>query len=65
VEFATLVAADLPPSLARDASRVTRTVFGLPEKELDRDETDRIMATLPHPLRVRWPAPISQETPPL
>jgi len=44
---------------------VTRTVFGLPEKELDRDETDRIMATLPHPLRVRWPAPISQETPPL
>ena len=57
VEFATLVAADLPPSLARE--------FGLPEKELDRDETDRIMATLPHPLRVRWPAPISQETPPL
>jgi uncharacterized protein (DUF2267 family) len=45
--------------------RVTRTVFGLLEKELDRDETDRIMATLPHPLRVRWPAPISQETPPL
>ena len=65
VEFATLVAADLPPSLARDALRVTRTVFGLLEKELDRDETDRIMATLPHPLRVRWPAPISQETPPL
>jgi hypothetical protein len=27
VEFATLVAADLPPSLARDALRVTRTVF--------------------------------------
>jgi len=64
VEFATLVAADLPPSLPR-VLRVTRTVFGLLEKELDRDETDRIMATLPHPLRVRWPAPISQETPPL
>ena len=65
VEFATLVAADLPPSLARDALRVTRTVFGLPEKELDRGETDKIIATLPHPLRVQWPAPISQETPPL
>ena len=65
MEFATLVAADLPPSLARDALRVTRTVFGLPEKELDRDETDRIMATLPRPLRVRWPGPISQETLPL
>jgi uncharacterized protein (DUF2267 family) len=64
VEFATLVVADLPPSLAR-VLRVTRTGFGLLEKELDRDETDRIMATLPYPLRVRWPAPISQETPPL
>ena len=65
VEFATLVAADLPPSLARDASRVTRAVFGLLEKEVDRGETDKIIATLPHPLRVLRPAPISQETPPL
>ena len=65
VEFATTVAADLPPSLARDALRVTRAVFGLLEKELDRGETDKIIATLPHPLRVLWPAPISQETPPL
>src|SRR5271157_1792341 len=65
VEFATLVAADLPPLLARDALRVTRAVFGLLEKELDRGETDKIIATLPHPLRVLWPAPISQETPPL
>jgi uncharacterized protein (DUF2267 family) len=37
-EFATLVAADLPPSLARDALRVTRAVFGLLEKELDRGD---------------------------
>ena len=65
VEFATLVAADLPPIAGRDALRVTRAVFGLLEKELDRVETDRIIATLPHPLRVLWPAPISQETPPL
>ncbi len=64
-EFATLVAADLPPSLARDALRVTRAVFGLLEKELDRGETEKIIATLPHPLRVLWPAPKSQETPPL
>ena len=64
-EFATLVAADLPPSLARDALRVTRAVFGLMEKELDRGETEKIIATLPHPLRVLWPAPKSQETPPL
>ena len=63
-EFATLVAADLPPSLARDALRVTRAVFGLLEKELDRGETEKIIATLPHPLRVLWPAPKSQETPP-
>jgi hypothetical protein len=62
VEFATLVAADLPPSLARDALRVTRAVFGLLEKELDRGETDKIIATLPHPLRVLWPGPISQES---
>jgi uncharacterized protein (DUF2267 family) len=65
VEFAILVAADLPPSLAHDALRVTRAVFGLLEKELDRVETDRIIATLPHPLRVLWPAPISRETRPL
>ena len=65
VEFATHVAANLPPSLARDALRVTRNVFILLEKELDPGETDRIIPTLPHPLRVLWPAPISQETPPL
>ena len=47
------------------ALRVTSTVFGLLEKELDRGESDRIIATLPHPLRVLWPGPISQETPPL
>ncbi len=64
-EFATLVAADLPPSLARDASRVTRAVFGLLEKELGQGETEKIIATLPHPLRVLWPAPKSYETPPL
>ena len=64
-EFATLVAADLPSSLARDALRVTRAVFGLLEKEPDRGETDKIIATLPHPLRALWPAPNSQETPPL
>ncbi len=65
VEFATLVAADLPPSLARDASRVTRAVFGLLEKELGQGETEKIIATLPRPLRVLWPAPRPHETPPL
>jgi hypothetical protein len=35
------------------------------KKELDRGETEKIIATLPHPLRVLWPAPKSQETPPL
>ena len=64
-EFATFVAADLPPSLAHDALRVTRAVFGLLEKELDRGETEKIIATLPHPLRALWLAPKSQETPPL
>jgi hypothetical protein len=42
---------------------VTRAVFGLLEKELDRGETEKIIATLPHPLRVLWPAPKSYETP--
>ena len=64
-EFATLVAAHLPPWLARDALRVTRAVFGLLEKELDGSETEKIIATLPHPLRALWPAPKSRETPPL
>ena len=64
-EFATLVAAHLPPWLARDALRVTRAVFGLLEKELVWSETEKIIATLPHPLRALWPAPKSQETPPL
>ena len=61
----TLVAAHLPPWLARDALRVTRAVFGLLEKELDGSETEKIIATLPHPLRALWPAPKSRETPPL
>ena len=62
-EFASLVAADLPPPLARDAFRVTRVVFALLEKELDRGETAKVIATLPHPLRALWPAPKSEETP--
>ena len=65
VDFATLIAADLLPLLARDVLRVTRAVFCLLQKELERGETEKIIATLPHPLRVLWPAPISQETPPL
>jgi len=32
-------------------------VFGLLEKELDRGETTKIIATLPSPLRRLWPAP--------
>ena len=64
-EFATLVAADLPPLLAREGLRVTRAVFGLLEKELDRGETAKVIATLPHPLRTLWPAPKSEETPTL
>jgi uncharacterized protein (DUF2267 family) len=44
---------------------VTRAVFGLLEKELGQGETEKIIATLPHRLRVLWPAPKSQETPPL
>jgi len=35
------------------------------QKELDRGETEKIIATLPNPLRVLWPVPKSQETPPL
>ena len=62
-EFATLVAADLPPPLAREALRVTRVVFGLLEKELDRGETEKIIATLPHPLRALWLAPKFRESP--
>src|SRR5271166_4520839 len=59
------LAADLLPPLARDLLRVTRAVFCLLQKELERGETEKIIATLPHPLRVLWPAPKSQETPPL
>ena len=44
---------------------MTRAVFGLLEKELGQGETEKIIATLPHSLRVLWPAPKSYETPPL
>jgi len=56
-EFATLVAAELPPSLARDAVRVTRIVLGLLLREIEPSETAKIIATLPHALRALWPAP--------
>jgi Uncharacterized conserved protein (DUF2267) len=47
--------------LARDALRVTRAVFGLLEKELDRGEATKVITTLPHPLRALWPAPKSSK----
>ena len=56
VEFAALVAAQLPPNFGREALRATQAVFGLLEKELDRGETMKIIATLPSPLRCLWPA---------
>jgi uncharacterized protein (DUF2267 family) len=57
VEFAALVAAQLPPNLGREALRATQAVFGLLERELDRGETMKIIATLPSPLRRLWPSP--------
>ena len=56
-EFVALVAAQLPPNFGREALRATQAVFGLLEKELDRGETMKIIATLPSPLRRLWPAP--------
>jgi len=58
VEFVALVAAQLPPNFEREALRATQAVFGLLEKELDRGETMKIIATLPSPLRHLWPAPM-------
>jgi len=58
-DFAALVAAELPPSMGRDALRVTKAVFGPLAKELDRGETAKIIATMPAPLRSLWPAPRS------
>lgn len=54
-EFAALVAAQLPANLGREALRATQAVFTLLEKELDRGETAKIIATLPTPLRRLWP----------
>ncbi len=56
-EFASLVAAQLPPQFPCDALRVTGAVFDLLGKELDPGETAKIIATLPLPLRGLWPAP--------
>jgi len=58
-DFAARVAAELPPSMGRDALRVTKAVFNLLGKELDPGETAKIIATLPTPLRGLWPAPKS------
>jgi uncharacterized protein (DUF2267 family) len=58
-DFAALVAAELPPSMGRDALRVTKAVFSLLAKELDPGETAKIIATMPAPLRSLWPAPKS------
>ena len=55
-DFAALVAAELPPSVGRDALRVTKAVFSLLAQELDPGETAKIIATLPTPLRSLWPA---------
>ena len=55
-DFAALVAAELPPSMARDAFRATKAVFSLLARELDPGETAKIIATLPVPLRSLWPA---------
>jgi uncharacterized protein (DUF2267 family) len=54
-EFAALVAAQMPPRFAHDALRVTKGVFNVLAKELDRGETAKIVATLPAPLRSLWP----------
>ena len=58
-DFAALVAAELPPSMVRDALRVTKAVFSLLAKELDPGETAKIIATMPGPLRSLWPSPKS------
>ncbi len=55
-EFATLVAAQLPPQFPRDGLSVTKAVFDLLRKELDPGETAKIIDTLPLPLRGLWPA---------
>jgi uncharacterized protein (DUF2267 family) len=55
-EFAALVAAQMPPQLARDALRVTKAVFDVLAKELDHGEIAKIIGALPIPLRSLWPA---------
>ena len=65
VEFATLRCGRPAPIAGPRRVASDESCIRLLEKELDRGETDKIIATLPHPLRVLWPAPISQETPPL
>lgn len=56
VEFATLVAAELPPQFPRDALSVAKAVFDLLRQELDPGETAKIIDALPLPLRSLWPA---------
>ena len=55
----------LAAQISIDSQRQSIRSCGRPllEKELDRGETAKVIATLPHPLRALWPAPKSEESP--
>jgi len=54
-EFAKRVAAQLPPQYPRDSLSITKAVFELRGRELDRGETEKVIRELPVPLRALWP----------
>lgn len=54
-EFLARVAAELPPMFPRDALGVTEGVFDLLWKELDPGEIEKVITSLPIPLRTLWP----------
>ncbi len=56
-EFATLVAAQLPPQFTIDPLTVAEAVFAVLSKQVDPAETAKIIEALPLPLRGLWPTP--------
>ena len=54
-EFVKRVEAQLPPQFPRDSLSITKAVFDLLSKELDRGETEKVIRGLPVPLRALWP----------
>lgn len=63
-EFLTLVAENLVRAPDADPEPLTRAVFGLLARHLDRGEIDQVRSMLPEPVRRLWPAQGERPSPP-